>query len=111
VTLPPEALVSDALGLMRRYQISGVPVTDDDGTLVGILTNRDLRFAPDVSQPVSALMTSHDLVTAPIGRTLAEAEANRQRDLAERAGQRLVWDRPPRQSRQGIRHQARVLDE
>jgi IMP dehydrogenase len=75
VTLPPEALVSDALRLMTTYHISGVPITDEAGTLVGILTNRDLRFAPDASQPVSALMTSRDLVTAPVGTTLSEAEA------------------------------------
>jgi IMP dehydrogenase len=75
VTLPPDALVSDALELMRTYHISGVPITDDDGLLVGILTNRDLRFAPDASQPVSALMTSRNLVTAPVGTRLAEAEA------------------------------------
>jgi IMP dehydrogenase len=74
VTLPPDALVSDALDLMERYHISGVPITDDDGTLVGILTNRDLRFEKNHAQPVSALMTSRDLVTAPIGTTLAEAE-------------------------------------
>jgi IMP dehydrogenase len=75
VTLPPEARVSDALALMRNYHISGVPITDEAGTLVGILTNRDLRFAPDTAQPVSELMTAHDLVTAPVGTTLAEAEA------------------------------------
>jgi IMP dehydrogenase len=75
VTLPRNALVSDALELMATYHISGVPITDDEGTLVGILTNRDLRFAPDATQPVSALMTSRDLVTAPVGTTLAEAEA------------------------------------
>jgi IMP dehydrogenase len=75
VTLPRNALVSDALDLMATYHISGVPITDDEGILVGILTNRDLRFAPDASQPVSALMTSRDLVTAPVGTTLAEAEA------------------------------------
>ncbi|TMK72176.1 MAG: IMP dehydrogenase [Actinobacteria bacterium] len=75
VTLPPEAPVSKALELMRTYHISGVPVTSGDGTLVGILTNRDLRFAPDVTQPVSALMTGRDLVTAPVGTTLAEAES------------------------------------
>ena len=74
VTLPPDALVSDALELMSTYHISGVPITNDDGTLVGILTNRDLRFAPDVTQPVSALMTSRGLVTAPLGTTLREAE-------------------------------------
>jgi IMP dehydrogenase len=75
VTLPADALVSDALALMATYQISGVPITDEEGTLVGILTNRDLRFAPDTTQPVSTLMTSRDLVTAPVGTTLAEAEA------------------------------------
>jgi IMP dehydrogenase len=74
VTLPPDALVSDALELMSTYHISGVPITNEDGTLVGILTNRDLRFAPDVTQAVSALMTARDLVTAPVGTTLLEAE-------------------------------------
>jgi len=74
VTLPPDALVSDALELMATYHISGVPITDEVSRLVGILTNRDLRFAPDTSQPVSTLMTSRDLVTAPVGTTLAEAE-------------------------------------
>jgi IMP dehydrogenase len=75
VTLPADALVSDALELMATYHISGVPITDSAGTLVGILTNRDLRFAPDATEPVSALMTSRELVTAPLGTTLAEAEA------------------------------------
>src|SRR5918912_4047797 len=58
VTLPPEARVADALALMERYHISGVPITDDGGRLVGILTNRDLRFEQDVSLPVSAVMTT-----------------------------------------------------
>src|SRR5205814_8175791 len=49
-------------------------ITDEDNVLVGILTNRDLRFEDDVEQPVSALMTARDLVTAPVGTTLAEAE-------------------------------------
>jgi len=75
VTLPPTALVRDALELMAHYKVSGVPITDADGILVGILTNRDLRFERNVDQPVSALMTSRDLVTAPVGTTLAEAEA------------------------------------
>jgi IMP dehydrogenase len=74
LTLPPDALVSDALALMERYHVSGVPVTDAGGRLVGILTNRDLRFERELSQPVSALMTSRDLVTAPVGTTLPEAE-------------------------------------
>jgi IMP dehydrogenase len=74
LTLPPDALVSDALELMERYHVSGVPITDAEGHLVGILTNRDLRFERNLEQPVSALMTARDLVTAPVGTTLAEAE-------------------------------------
>jgi len=74
VTLPPQALVSDALDLMERFHISGVPITDEQGRLLGILTNRDLRFEKDVSQPVSALMTARDLITARAGTTLQEAE-------------------------------------
>src|SRR6266542_2717827 len=84
VTLPPTALVSEALELMARYRISGVPITDDDGVLVGILTNRDLRFENDVAQPVSALMTARNLVTAPIGTTLAEAEEILHRNKIEK---------------------------
>ncbi len=75
VTLQSENSVAEALELMERYRISGVPITDDQGVLVGILTNRDLRFENDTSQPVSALMTSRNLVTAPVGTTLGEAEA------------------------------------
>jgi IMP dehydrogenase len=74
VTLPPDAPVAEAQQLMATYHISGVPITDERGVLVGILTNRDLRFENDISQPVSALMTSRGLVTAPIGTTLHEAE-------------------------------------
>ena len=84
VTLPADALVSHALDLMRTYHISGVPITDDEGVLVGILTNRDLRFEDDVSQPVSALMTARNLVTAPIGTTLAEAEDILHRNKVEK---------------------------
>ena len=74
VTLPPDAIVRDALELMAHYKVSGVPITDAQGVLVGILTNRDLRFETDIEQPVSALMTARDLVTAPVGTTLEEAE-------------------------------------
>src|SRR5881296_3490390 len=74
VTLPPDARVADALELMERYHISGVPITDAGGRLVGILTNRDLRFEQNVTLPVSDLMTARDLVTAPVGTTLGEAE-------------------------------------
>jgi IMP dehydrogenase len=84
VTLPPTALVADALALMAHYRISGVPITDPDGTLVGILTNRDLRFETDTAQPVSALMRSTNLITAPVGTTLAEAEQILHRNRVEK---------------------------
>src|SRR3954468_22518800 len=74
VTLRPTALVSDAVDLMERYHISGVPITSAEGRLVGILTNRDLRFERNLAQPVSELMTAEGLVTAPEGTTLREAE-------------------------------------
>ncbi len=73
VTLRPDDSVAEALSLMERYRISGVPITDDAGVLVGILTNRDLRFESNTAQPVSALMTATNLVTAPVGTTLEEA--------------------------------------
>ena len=69
---------------MARYKVSGVPITDGDGVLVGILTNRDLRFENDVDQPISALMTSRNLVTAPVGTTLAEAEEILHRNKIEK---------------------------
>ena len=75
VTLRPEDSIADALGLMERYRISGVPIVDEDGRLVGILTNRDLRFRDDVDVPVSALMTAENLITAPVGTSLEEAQA------------------------------------
>jgi IMP dehydrogenase len=73
VTLRAEDRVADALELMETYHISGVPITDGDGRLVGILTNRDLRFEGDTAQPISALMTHESLVTVPVGTTLDEA--------------------------------------
>src|SRR3954447_24762951 len=84
VTLTPAAPVRAALELMARYKVSGVPIADGDGVLVGILTNRDLRFENDVAQPVSALMTSRNLVTAPVGTTLAEAEEILHRNKIEK---------------------------
>lgn len=73
ITLPPEALVRSALDLMRKYSISGVPVTVD-GKLVGILTNRDLRFETNLDQPISNLMTKEKLITTPVGTTLEQAK-------------------------------------
>ena len=72
--LHPECLLSDALDLMCKYRISGVPITDANGKLVGILTNRDLRFETDFTQKISDIMTKENLVTAPVGTTLAEAQ-------------------------------------
>ncbi len=71
--LSPEHRISDANELMAKYRISGVPITKN-GKLVGILTNRDLRFETDYSRRISEVMTSENLVTAPIGTTLAEAQ-------------------------------------
>jgi len=73
ITLKPTASLSDGLNLMEKYHISGIPITDDRGMLVGILTNRDIRFEDDFSKPISVLMTSRELVTAPVGTTLDEA--------------------------------------
>ena len=84
VTLPPTARVSEALELMAHYRISGVPITDDEGRLVGILTNRDLRFQKDPGAPVSELMTARNLVTAPVGTTLREAEEILHRNKIEK---------------------------
>ena len=71
--LEPDNLVSEALKLMERYKISGVPITHE-GKLVGILTNRDLRFENNFSQPISNIMTKDNLVTAPVGTSLEEAQ-------------------------------------
>lgn len=74
VTLGVDHTVEDALVLMERYRISGVPIVNDVGHLVGILTNRDLRFETDVHRPVGDAMTATGLVTAPEGTTLDEAQ-------------------------------------
>ncbi|NWF50779.1 MAG: IMP dehydrogenase [Ignavibacteriaceae bacterium] len=74
VTLYPEQTVGDALDLMKKYSISGIPVIDKAGKLVGILTNRDLRFEPNQRLKVKNLMTAENLITAPVGTTLEKAE-------------------------------------
>jgi IMP dehydrogenase len=73
ITIAPDKKISDALALMERYRISGVPVTRD-GKLVGILTNRDLRFESRFDLPISDVMTKDNLITVPVGTTLHEAE-------------------------------------
>jgi IMP dehydrogenase len=75
VTMRPEQQIRDALALMARYKISGVPVTDAEGRLVGILTNRDLRFETDLGKRVGDLMTKENLVTVAEGTTLEAAKA------------------------------------
>jgi IMP dehydrogenase len=77
VTLPPTALLHDAEALMHKFKFSGVPITDDDGHLLGILTNRDIRFCEgsDFDRPVTDFMTSDGLVTAEVGTSLDEAKA------------------------------------
>ena len=74
ITMTPDRKISDALELMSKYRISGVPVVDAEGRLVGILTNRDLRFCTSTAAPIRDLMTSVDLVTVPEGTTLDQAK-------------------------------------
>ena len=75
ITLQPDATLAEAEALMSRYHISGIPITDEDGRLVGILTNRDTRFVTPGKQPISDYMTSANLITAPVGTSLDEAKA------------------------------------
>ncbi|MCC6825985.1 MAG: IMP dehydrogenase [Acidobacteria bacterium] len=84
VTIEKESLVTDALAIMQRYRISGVPVTDSDGRLVGIITNRDLRFETRFDIPVSEIMTPQPLVTVPVGTTLDEAKVTLQKHRIEK---------------------------
>ncbi len=84
ITVGPEQKVADALDLMRKFRISGVPVTDPGGRLLGILTNRDLRFEERTDLPVSALMTKENLRTVPVGTTLEEAKSLLQRYKIEK---------------------------
>jgi IMP dehydrogenase len=73
VTIRPDRQVREAEGIMSRFRISGVPVTNEDGALVGILTNRDLRFIQRTDVPVADVMTKENLVTVPVGTSLEEA--------------------------------------
>src|SRR3989339_1225402 len=74
ITLTPDRTIKEAEMIMSKYHISGIPVVDEKGKLVGILTNRDLRFERDSNRLVSQLMTKENLITAPLGTTLHEAE-------------------------------------
>ncbi len=84
VTLTPNATIGNALDLMKKYSISGIPVIDEHGKLVGILTNRDLRFEPNRKIKVHELMTKENLITAPVGTTLEKAEKILQRYKIEK---------------------------
>ncbi|HEX5708341.1 MAG TPA: IMP dehydrogenase [Pyrinomonadaceae bacterium] len=84
VTIRHDRPVSEALGVMERYKISGVPVVDEDGHLVGIITNRDLRFETRFDIPVSEVMTPQPLVTVPVGTTLEEAKGVLQKHRIEK---------------------------
>lgn len=82
--LTPDHKVYDAEALMAKYRISGVPIVDENKRLVGIITNRDLRFVRDYSTPIREVMTKENLVTAPVGTTLKEAEAILQKHKIEK---------------------------
>src|SRR5438105_14230525 len=84
VTIRPDRPVREALAVMERYKISGVPVVDEDGHLVGIITNRDLRFETRFNIPVSEVMTPQPLVTVPVGTTLEQAKAKLQKHRIEK---------------------------
>jgi IMP dehydrogenase len=93
ITLSPEHRIQEALALMRKYRISGVPITEDgstEGRLVGILTNRDLRFETDISRTIGEIMTKQNLITVPVGTTLDEAREILHRHKIEKL---LVVDR------------------
>ncbi|GGO34508.1 IMP dehydrogenase [Deinococcus humi] len=74
ITLPPQATVGEADRMMGEYRISGVPITDPAGRLLGIITNRDMRFIDDLSTPVQEVMTREGLITVPVGTTLEQAQ-------------------------------------
>jgi IMP dehydrogenase len=84
VTIRPDRPVREALQVMERYHISGVPVVDETGHLVGIITNRDLRFETRFEIPVSEVMTKQPLVTVPVGTTLEQAKAVLQKHRIEK---------------------------
>lgn len=74
ITLGPDRPIREANALMARFKISGVPIIDDEGRLVGIITNRDLQFEKNLDRPISQAMTKDALITAPVGTTLDQAE-------------------------------------
>lgn len=93
VTLRPEKTIGEALEIMGKYRISGIPIVNDGGKLVGILTNRDLRFEPNKKAKVKDLMTTEGLITAPVGTTL---------EMAEKLLQKYKIEKLPVVSKEGI---------
>src|SRR5207247_9104425 len=86
ITLSPTNRIHEALDLMKKYRISGVPITQDgskEGRLVGILTNRDLRFETNLDRPISAIMTREPLFTVPVGTTLDAARESLHRHTVQ----------------------------
>ena len=84
ITLTPNRTIGDALEMMKKYRVSGIPVINQNNKLVGILTNRDLRFEPNRRLKVSDLMTKENLITAPVGTTLEKAEILLQKHKIEK---------------------------
>jgi IMP dehydrogenase len=84
ITMSPEQKISEALEVMKHYKISGVPITDKSGKLVGILTNRDLRFETRLDRPISEAMTKENLITVAVGTTLEQAEERLHRHRVEK---------------------------
>jgi IMP dehydrogenase len=95
ITVRPDQKVSDALALMNKFKISGIPVVDAGNKLIGIVTNRDLRFEPEENLPIAEIMTEENLVTAPMGTTL---------DKAERILQKHKIEKLPVVSKNGVLH-------
>jgi len=84
VTMTPDRKIREALDLMKRFKISGVPIVQEDGRLVGILTNRDLRFETRLDLTLAEVMTKENLITVPVGTTLQQAEGILQRHRVEK---------------------------
>lgn len=84
IFLHPDDLLQEALNIMSHYRISGVPIVDENGVLVGILTNRDLRFEEEFNQPIHEVMTKENLITGRVGTTLEEAKAILQKHRIEK---------------------------
>ncbi|KAA0228027.1 MAG: IMP dehydrogenase [Armatimonadetes bacterium] len=84
ISLRPDQTIQEALTIMERYHISGVPVTDESGKLVGILTNRDIRFETEFNRPIRDRMTAANLVTGPVGTTLEQAQSKLQEHRIEK---------------------------